>query len=1225
MATREWTSGALKVTYPDSYSVGTAPASMGTPPGGGRRRRSTTPGRTAPAQEPVTAALLDAFADQDLQLVEPVEIVPAKPAPGRRAPSRAATVSVDLDVAPEESAVILLEQDGFYSWQLPTDNGAPTVRSRRGAAPARRQVHFELDVRASVPATTRPGQSGTVRGPLGDFIVGRAKAYVLKFVAGLVPGPLMGFLERHVTPGLVVMQGKDVSKWSRVSTLEAVKLPQDRPARILLFVHGTFSSTVGSYGALTSTDHGRAFLDAAGTAYDAIIGFDHPTLSKDPLENATDLLARLEKNSLKAPPIIDVVCYSRGGLVARSLVEYLLPSSPWNATVRRMVFVGATNAGTKLAEPANWNTFVDLYTNLVAASARAIGFLTGSAPVAEIVGGVVKSLGAFVKYLVEAAVTDRRVPGLAAMEPDGKFVRMLNEAQPGQPGAGTPWYAVSSDFEPKLFASGAGTPELPRRLLDALTDGLVDQLMGVQNDLVVHTSSMAAIDLGSGGGFVKETLDFGANGVVYHLNYFVQPQVTTALAAWLEVGGPVAPAVPPGSVVGPTPPHRTIRNIRVLPVGATPREGRAAARDADFVVLTREYRGQTLHYAIDPATLTRELRGAKAGTPIGDALGLQEVMRSPTVEVGRVPGPLPRDTESQGRPLPRTRRTRVVLDRGAPVGVVEEVAPTTRARRGTRSPEFESAAKPPEPAPRARSGPARGREVRVFMAADLPSDLVVGRTVNLSCRLSRDELKAAAARASATGGGKVDPTKELIVQVLPKQNVETLGDDRVTTAVPAAGEVAEFLFDVRATHGGDGEVWVVLRQGPAVLVTLRLTVTVSGAATAARAGRVSAEARVQTDPGLVTGVDGVQWLRINERRNGEDTYYDYDVQSGDLYDVQPRRLGILRQFTSPPLQNREEYVNGLYKQIEERWLSSKGDEQTFQRELRVFGGHLFDQLFPAELQDVLWENRSRLGQLMVMSEEPFIPWELVHLKERGKKLGKETLFLGQFGMVRWLWGTFPRPVKFRTRKGKVLSLCPAYANPDWVLTEVAQEEAFLKQHLGARAVTAEQGAVLDVIENGGFDLLHFAGHGAASNTAASDARILLAGRAENGTYVEESLSASSVEQLADLADAKGNGPLVVLNACQAGRVARQLSSLGGFAQAFLGGGAGAFISSLWSVGDEPARTFVETLYTELLGGATMAKAVVTARDKARADGDATWLAYVVYSHPGATLERPGGS
>lgn len=1217
MPSRQWTSGALTVTYPDSYSVGTATTTTGSPPSPGRRRRSPTAGRTAAGQENVTGALLDALADQDLELVEPVELVPPRPAPGRRAPSRAATVSLDLDVAPEESAVILLEQDGFYSWQLPTDNGTPTVRARRGRGPARRQVHFELDVRASEPATAAPAPSRTVRGPLGDFVVGRAKAYVLKFVAGLVPGQLMGFLERHVTPGLVIMQGKDVSKWSRVSTLGDVKLPQDRPARILLFVHGTFSSTVGSYGALTSTDHGRAFLDAAGTAYDAILGFDHPTLSKDPLENATELLARLEKNALKAPPTIDIVCYSRGGLVARSLVEYLLPSSPWRATVQRMIFVGATNAGTRLAEPANWNTFVDLYTNLVAASARAIGLLTGSAPAAEIVRGVVKSVGAFVKYLVAAAVTDRKVPGLAAMEPDGKFVKMLNEVQPGQPGAGTPWYAVSSDFEPKLFAHGAGTPELPRRLLDALADGLVDQLMGVQNDLVVHTSSMAAIDLGSGGGFVKETLDFGANGVVYHLNYFIQPQVTTALAAWLGVGGPAQPAVAPGSMVGPSLPHRAIRNIRVVPVDATPREGRAAARDADFVVVTREHQGQTLHYAIDPATLTRALRGAKADTAIGDALGLQEVMRSPTVEVGRVPGPLPRETGPQGRPLPRTRRTRVVLDRGAPVGVVEEVAPTAGARRGTRSPEFESAAKPPEPTSGAPSRRARSRDVSVFMAADLPSDLVVGHTVSLSCRLSREELKAAATGASGAGGGKVDSTRELIVQVLPKQNVETVGDDRVTTEVPAPGEVAEFLFDVQPTHAGDGEVWVVLRQGPAALVTLRLTATVSGTATVARPGRVSAEARVQTDPGLVTGVDGVQWLRINERQNGGDTYYDYDVQS--------QELGILRQFTSPPLQNREAFVNGLYTKIEERWLSSKGDEQTFQRELRVFGGQLFDQLFPAELQDVLWENRSRLGQLMVMSQEPFIPWELVHLKERGKKLGTETLFLGQFGMVRWLWGTFPRPVRFRTRKGKVLSLCPAYANPDWVLTEVTQEEEFLKRRLGAKPVAAEQGAVLDIIQNGGFDLLHFAGHGAASNTAASDARILLAGRAENGSYVEESLSASAVEQLADLADAKGNGPLVVLNACQAGRVARQLSSLGGFAQAFLGGGAGAFISSLWSVGDEPARTFVETLYTELLGGATMAKAVVAARDKARADGDATWLAYVVYSHPGATLQPPGGS
>jgi hypothetical protein len=146
-----------------------------------------------------------------------------------------------------------------------------------------------------------------------------------------------------------------------------------------------------------------------------------------------------------------------------------------------------------------------------------------------------------VKYLASVAAQDWHIPGLAAMEPDGPFIKGINATQPGQPAAGTPWYVVSSDFEPKLFDDRHEPPELPRELVAKLADGLVDNLMGTSNDLVVNTASMTAVDLPAGGGFIKDSLAFGTNGVVHHLNYFVQPQVCHCLARWLGVAEGAAP------------------------------------------------------------------------------------------------------------------------------------------------------------------------------------------------------------------------------------------------------------------------------------------------------------------------------------------------------------------------------------------------------------------------------------------------------------------------------------------------------------------------------------------------------------------------------------------------------------------------------------------------------------------------------------------------------------
>jgi hypothetical protein len=242
---------------------------------------------------------------------------------------------LSVQVADFEDAVVLLEQDGVYSWLYPAEDKTEVqTATRRGplVVPSRKTLVFDVQLAsAGLGAARRHG----VRGPIGDFIQETDRAYVLKFVARVAVGQVMKFLERNTCRGLVVVESSDPTLWRRVEDLSAITLPLDRPARMLLFVHGTFSSTLGSFGALGAAEWGRSFLDTARREYDLVIGYDHPTLSDDPLENATDLLARLERSRPAYPPIIDAVSYSRGALVLRSLIEYLLPGSALGARVRR--------------------------------------------------------------------------------------------------------------------------------------------------------------------------------------------------------------------------------------------------------------------------------------------------------------------------------------------------------------------------------------------------------------------------------------------------------------------------------------------------------------------------------------------------------------------------------------------------------------------------------------------------------------------------------------------------------------------------------------------------------------------------------------------------------------------------------------------------------------------------------------------------------------------------
>ena len=55
-----------------------------------------------------------------------------------------------------------------------------------------------------------------------------------------------------------------------------------------------------------------------------------------------------------------------------------------------------------------------------------------------------------------------------------------------------------------------------------------------------------------------------------------------------------------------------------------------------------------------------------------------------------------------------------------------------------------------------------------------------------------------------------------------------------------------------------------------------------------------------------------------------------------------------------------------------------------------------------------------------------------------------------------------------------------------------------------------------LLRTGGFDILHFAGHGIADPGNIASASILLQGRHENGSYIPAYLSATTVAQQARL-------------------------------------------------------------------------------------------------------------
>lgn len=297
-------------------------------------------------------------------------------------------------------------------------------------------------------------------------------------------------------------------------------------------------------------------------------------------------------------------------------------------------------------------------------------------------------------------------------------------------------------------------------------------------------------------------------------------------------------------------------------------------------------------------------------------------------------------------------------------------------------------------------------------------------------------------------------------------------------------------------------------------------------------------------------------------------------------------------------------------------LSAAAAEE-YQAELTSMGYELYSQLFSPELRQEYWKLlalRDRIRQdekremsLLITSDEPWVPWEMVKPYEDENR--DSDFLAGAFQLSRWLAGRGPMEA-LRINAVQVVA-------PNLNLDFVKDEQIFFDSlagrgiEVGAPIVTHRE--VLNIARNGGVQLLHVATHGNFNVQQVNESPIQL----EDKDLFPRDLNKMTAKGL--LRDR----PLVFFNTCHAGRLGFDLTGPGGWAQRMVDEcGVTAFIGSHWAIHDQLAALFSRTFYTELLDGKTLGAAFHTARLTIREKQPAnpTWLAYTLYGDPNSQIE-----
>ncbi|TXH44928.1 MAG: CHAT domain-containing protein [Burkholderiaceae bacterium] len=498
--------------------------------------------------------------------------------------------------------------------------------------------------------------------------------------------------------------------------------------------------------------------------------------------------------------------------------------------------------------------------------------------------------------------------------------------------------------------------------------------------------------------------------------------------------------------------------------------------------------------------------------------------------------------------------------------------------------------------------------VESTLSAQVPGEIALDAEKRVTFRV---ELAAEARPLAQRRDAKILADHQVVVVLtVENENLTVIGAREHRVDPPSAGQPRVGFFTVKGQCPGPVRLALVFRQAKAELGTIELALEVVEGQPRTLLAKARSDIAV-LDP----DDDNLLDLLIEQRTVNGALCYEYRLHGEGLgFNYLTLQSRPLLDRGDGPASTAVAYVERIYQRVT-RELKSWNDLEQLQREVRALGVSLSDELFDPDVVKALWPLRNRIGLIRVTSWEPFIPWELLRLRDPLSGVIDDRHF-AEYGLVRTLAGEAP-PRKLELNDWRYLSSdFPLGTHAPAVDLTYFTDTLPNQRSLHPTRIPACTDDLYDALAAGDFDVLHLACHAESPQGAIDRATLIIDDQAQPGSAAPRLIEADSVTVKAE-AQLRKRRPLVFLNACETGRAGAMLTAWGGWPEIFVRAGAGAFVGTAWAVREKPAAAFAQAFYEALLDGRLLHEAASAARAAAKAAGDASWLAFKVYGHPRA--------
>jgi CHAT domain/Protein of unknown function (DUF2934) len=427
---------------------------------------------------------------------------------------------------------------------------------------------------------------------------------------------------------------------------------------------------------------------------------------------------------------------------------------------------------------------------------------------------------------------------------------------------------------------------------------------------------------------------------------------------------------------------------------------------------------------------------------------------------------------------------------------------------------------------------------------------------------------------------------------------ELRSEMQVTIAVPMSGDSDPAPFELVATDSGLQTITVRAFVGSTYLGALSIQVEVNSTGRTEQPTQHAAElSRREWEHGEVT---------LEIEYDVDKKLYTYRWRDGTFVpDVSFRND---EQLQRTPV----EVVDGIVQELNTLARGTKGySVESAQDWLKNQGIGLWQSFFPKRLQVQFRERWDKITRLSIIAKNDLIPWELLYVSDEEGELG----YLAQhFPIARLPQGGVPPGLRLVSAD----FVRPPKGSPAAAAKEVAAvSDILISRGVEVHTATTDLDSLRGLLAAGQFSLLHFASHNSFSRTPPFN----------KITLGKAAFDPSFLNQYKPRAAFRASSPLIFINACGSDQRTPIYTHLGGWADAFLNAGAGAFIGSLWEVRDKSSLSFATELYTALTEGKTVGESIAAGRKKLRSEdpSDPTWLAYTLWGDPAAKVRFRGGA